>query len=146
MKKRKAKTRAECRSDACRKGWDTRRRKAAERSAAAKRGWKTRREKAARAERARQKRAERAKAGHRTRKAKPPPVPRAIPVVFVKVEQRPEVKRAPEVLTVEDLEAMVADFAKRRIHPDEWARDLAYEYDLSTHELYKAYFDIVSPR
>ena len=137
------------RSECCKKGWATRRKRAKERSERAKRGWETRRENEARAARAAEKRATRARKGHKTRKAKPLPPPRFIPIVrqqaYVRVEPILEVKRAPEILTSDDIDAMVADFARRRIHPDAWARDLANYYDLEIGPLYKAYFDITSP-
>jgi hypothetical protein len=149
VKKRKAKSIAECRTDACRKGWATRRRKAQERSDRVKRAWVTRRRNARRKAKEAAVRAERAKAGHEKRKARPKPAPRFIPivpqVVYVKVEPIQEVKRAPEILTEDDLDAMIADFAARRIDPDLWARDLANQYDLEIGPLYQAYFAIVSP-
>jgi hypothetical protein len=144
VKKRKAKSLAECRTDACRKGWATRRRKAQERSERVKRAWVTRRRNARRKAKEAAVRAARAKAGHEKRKARPKPVPSFIPivpqVVYVKIEPIQELKLAPEVLTQDDLEAMIVDFAKRKIHPDLWARDLANQYDLEIGQLYKDYF------
>lgn len=138
------------RSECCKKGWRTRRRKARARSLAAKLGWKTRRKKQRKLEKKRERerpaRADRAKAGHARREARVVAGPGFIPIVpqvYPKaIEPTVEVVvRAPETITEEQLEAMIEDFARRRLHPDLWARGIADMYDLDVAPLYKAYFE-----
>lgn len=139
--------RKKSRSAACKKAWATRRKRARERSERAKRGWKTRKRNQRRRKQQAEVRAERASRGWARKRAK---TPGFIPIVQQLFPPPPEPPKPPTVLppdicSEESIDAIVAGFAKRRIHPDEWARDLADMCDLEVGPLYKAYFAIVSP-